>query len=122
MGVMAYMFYDDGRELRSKIAEAEKQANSQKDEARKYSAQVNALKAKIGHQFDKIGEDAPEPNTVLYAMKQDLIKYGGKLLHPEQNSLYPRRWRNFGRNWTASRASTIPPSKKSSPGTGRFRG
>ncbi len=54
--------------------------------ARKYSAQVNALKAKIGWQFENVGEDAPEPNTVLYAMKQDLVKYGGTLLDPEQNT------------------------------------
>ncbi len=85
-GVMAYMFYNDGRELRSKVAAAEDLANKQKDDARRYSAQVNALKAKIGHQFEKIGEDAPEPNTVIYAMNQDLVKFGGKLLPPDQSS------------------------------------
>lgn len=75
-GVMAYMYYDDGRELRTQLDAATKEKDAQKNAALKYTNQVNALKAKIGHSHPEVGEADPNvPNTVLNAMTEDIKTY-----------------------------------------------
>ena len=74
---VAYMFYDDGRELRLQLEEAKSDQNLQKTAAQKYTNQVNALKTNIGHEFPEVGESDPaQANTVLNAMMEDMKNYG----------------------------------------------
>lgn len=87
-GVMAYMYYDDGRELRAQMEADRKEKEAQKSEALKYSEQVNELKKHIGHQHPEVGTDAAgvqanaqgatgnaPPNTVVGAIQQDISQY-----------------------------------------------
>lgn len=86
-GVMAYMYYDDGRELRSALQEAKSDQEKQKTIALNNFEQVNALKKKIGHEHPDVGLNAaaPEPadpnapqqapNTVLASMESDIETY-----------------------------------------------
>ncbi|MCA9070604.1 MAG: hypothetical protein KDA84_16855, partial [Planctomycetaceae bacterium] len=92
-GVMAYMYYDDGREIRAQMEADRKEKESQKTVALEYTNQVNALKKQIGHEHPDVGLDptggaqanpqggapgagaSPPPNTVLGAMQQDIQQY-----------------------------------------------
>lgn len=89
-GVMAYMYYDDGRELRAQMESDRKEKEAQKSAALNLTTEVNALKTQIGHEHPEVGADdngaqsnaqgaggsanAP-PNTVLGAMRQDIQQY-----------------------------------------------
>lgn len=98
-GVVAYMSYDDGRELRAQLETNKKESEAQKTEALKYLEQVNLLKKHIGHLHEDVGSEsggvqgapgaAPAggtagnapPNTVVGAMEQDIQQYS--LTQPE---------------------------------------
>jgi hypothetical protein len=74
--VMAYMWGNDGTELRAQMESDRKEKELQKTAALKSTNQVNALKKKIGHEFPDVGEDdETKPNTVLNAMQEDIKKY-----------------------------------------------
>jgi pyruvate/2-oxoglutarate dehydrogenase complex dihydrolipoamide acyltransferase (E2) component len=73
--VVMYMSIDDARELRAQLESDRKEKELQKTAALKYTTQVNLLKTKIGHEFP-VGEADPlQPNTVLYAMTEDIKNY-----------------------------------------------
>jgi hypothetical protein len=79
LGVFAYMFYDDGRQLRAQLLTAQEELSKQKSVALERAGEVEELKAVLGYEnLTAIGErGTPDPNSVVTSLVTDLNNSAG---------------------------------------------
>lgn len=84
LGVFAYMFYTDYQETSVKLAEAQLQADKDKQAIANGLSQVEDLKALLGYNFAEVGS-ADDPNSVIGAATAEFKTVAGMLAAQPQS-------------------------------------
>jgi hypothetical protein len=91
LGVFAYMFYTDYQEASTKLAEAQRQADTDKQAIANSLQQVSELTSALDYQFSDIGS-SDNPNSVLGALNQDMKTVIGLLSAAPQKQTVREIW------------------------------
>jgi hypothetical protein len=84
LGVFAYMFYSDYQETFVKLAEAQRQADTDRQAIASGLTQIDELKAGLGYNFAEVGS-SDDPNSVLGALHADFRNVAGVLAAQPQS-------------------------------------
>lgn len=80
LGVMTYIYFNEGREARTALAKQSKEASDQRTLAMNRDREITDLKNVLGVNYEAVGSrDNPEPNTVIHALQSEMQKNGAQL-------------------------------------------
>ena len=84
LGVMTYIYFNEGREARTALAKQTKDASDQRTLAQNRDREIGDLKQVLGADYEQVGSrENPQPNTLVYALQAEMQK-NGALLQPGQ--------------------------------------
>ena len=84
LGVMTYIYFNEGREARTALTKETKNASDQRTLAQNRDREIGDLKTVLGADFEQVGSrDNPQPNTLIHALQTEMQK-NGAILQPGQ--------------------------------------